>query len=143
MWLLLTYKVPHEPSARRVYVWRKLKSMGALLIHDSVWVLPANERTQEKLQWLVGEIYEIDKGEALLWQADLLFLGQDVDLPARFIAQVDEQYQSILEALSDEGADLAALSRQYQQASQQDYFQSQLGMRVRAALIERRGGDEP
>lgn len=142
MWLLLTYKVPHEPSARRVYVWRKLKAMGALLIHDSVWVLPANERTQEKLQWLAGEIRETEGGEAMLWQADQLFTGAEVDLVQRFTEQVDEQYQSILDALAADDADLPAISRQYQQISQQDYFQSALGDRVRAALVERRGGNE-
>ena len=117
--------------------------MGALLIHDSVWVLPNNERTQEKLRWLAGEIREIDGGEAMLWQADQLFVGPEIDLPARFTAQVNELYQTILDLLSGEDADIAALSRQYQHASQQDYFQSELGKKVRAALVERRGGNEP
>ena len=67
-WLLLIYKVPNEPSAARVYVWRKLKSLGALLLHDSAWVLPATARTREKLQWLTTEIIERG-GEAMLWEA--------------------------------------------------------------------------
>ena len=28
-WLLLTYKVPPEPAAKRVSLWRKLKGLGA------------------------------------------------------------------------------------------------------------------
>jgi len=39
-WVLLTYKIPREPTASRAYVWRKLKRLGALLMHDAVWVLP-------------------------------------------------------------------------------------------------------
>jgi hypothetical protein len=142
MWLLLVYKVPPEPSARRVYVWRKLKAMGALLLHDSVWVLPRSDRTQEKLQWLAGEIQEMEGGEALLWQADQLFTGGGSDLARRFGEQVDALYQAILDSLAAPDADLAALSRQYQQASGQDYFGSELGRQVRAALIGRRGGEQ-
>jgi hypothetical protein len=41
LWVLLVYKVPREPTSSRAYVWRKLKRLGALLIHDAVWVLPA------------------------------------------------------------------------------------------------------
>jgi hypothetical protein len=141
MWLLLIYRVPPEPSARRVYVWRKLKAMGAILLHDSAWVLPENDRTKEKLQWLAGEIEEMEGGEALLWKADLLFTGSDADLKQRFTDQVDGLYRAILDGLAAPDADVAALSRQYQQASQQDYFQSELGQRVRAAMLERRGGE--
>ena len=28
-WLLLVHKIPREPTAGRVYVWRKLKQLGA------------------------------------------------------------------------------------------------------------------
>ena len=39
-WVLLDYKIPREPTASRAMVWRKLKRLGALLLHDAVWVLP-------------------------------------------------------------------------------------------------------
>ena len=39
-WLLLTYKVPAEPSARRIAIWRKLKGMGAIYLQNGVCVLP-------------------------------------------------------------------------------------------------------
>jgi hypothetical protein len=35
-WILLVYKIPNEPSAGRVFVWRKLKKLGAILLHDAV-----------------------------------------------------------------------------------------------------------
>lgn len=65
-WLLLVYKVPNEPSARRVYVWRKLKRLAALLLHDTVWILPATAYTREQFQWLAAEILEMEGGEAHL-----------------------------------------------------------------------------
>ena len=134
-WLLFIYKVPNEPSARRVYVWRKLKAMGAIVLHDSVWVLPLTPRTREKLQWLASEIKEMEGGESMLWESKQIFTGQDVDLVQQFADQVDALYRDILVQLQRKNPDLAALSRQYQLANAQDYFQSELGKRVYETLI--------
>ncbi len=141
-WLLLIYKVPNEPSARRVYVWRKLKGMGAVLLQDSAWVLPANPQTREKMQWLAAEIKDMEGGAATLWEAQVVFTGQDTDLVQQFSAQVDALYSEILTQLEAGDADLAALSKHYQRAKMQDYFQSALGEQVREMLLQRRGGDE-
>ena len=134
-WLLFIYKVPNEPSAGRVYVWRKLKAMGAIVLHDSVWVLPNTPRTHEKLQWLASEIQEMKGGEAMLWEAKQLFTGKDVDLVQQFSQQVDILYKDILAQLRRKNPDLAALSRQYQLVNAQDYFQSETGKKVYATLI--------
>lgn len=141
-WLLFIYKVPNEPSARRVYVWRKLKAMGAIVLHDSVWVLPLNARTREKLQWLAGEVNELPGGEAMLWEAKQIFTGQEGDLIGQFVIQVDTLYKDILVQLQRKNPDLAGLSRQYQLANAQDYFQSELGKEVYEKLLElRRKGE--
>jgi hypothetical protein len=50
---------PREPTAGRVYVWRKLKQLGAIAVQDAVWVLPVTPRTQEQFQWLASEIDEL------------------------------------------------------------------------------------
>lgn len=140
-WLLLIYKVPNEPSARRVYVWRKLKGMGAILLQDSAWVLPVTVQTREKMMWLATEIKEMEGGSATLWEAQVVFTGQDENLIQQFSAQVDEVYTEILTWLEQEDADIAALSKQYQQAKGWDYFQSTLAEQVREALLRRRGGN--
>lgn len=139
MWLLFTYKVPNEPSASRVYVWRKLKALGAILIHDSVWVLPETPILREKLQWLATEVRDMKGGEAALWEARQVFTGQDADLIQHFTEQVDTAYRAILIELEKPDVDLEAMAKRYQQATRQDYFQSSLGEQVRATLIERRG----
>lgn len=143
-WLLLLYRVPSEPSARRVAVWRKLKRLGAVLLHDAVWVLPASARTREQFQWLAAEIVELE-GEALVWEATLAQPGQEEGLVRQFLAQIEPVYVALLDELGREEADLAALSRRYQQLQANDYFRSPLGERVRAALLAARGangGDE-
>jgi DNA-binding transcriptional regulator PaaX len=39
-WLLLTYRVPSEPSRNRVSVWRELKRLGALFLQNCVCIVP-------------------------------------------------------------------------------------------------------
>src|SRR5437588_4234701 len=95
-WVLLTYKIPREPTAGRASIWRKLKRLGALLMHDAVWVLPATPWTREQLQWLVLEIGELG-GEAQLWESRLLVIGQSDGLEDQFQARVDKAYQEIID----------------------------------------------
>jgi len=141
IWVVLVYKIAREPAAGRVYVWRKLKRLGALLLHDAVWLLPDTPWTREQFQWLAVEIRELG-GEALVWESRMVLPGQDETLVQQFIADVDHAYQAILTALQQADADLAALARQYQQIQTRDYFQSPLGQQVRTALLAARGGDE-
>ncbi len=137
-WLLLAYKVPREPSANRVYVWRKLKRLGAVALQDAVWVLPATAHTRERFRWLASEIDELG-GETTLWESTLLSDGQDSRLIKEFAEPVEKIYRQILAALKKKSPDLALLGRQYQQAQAQDYFQSDLGRKVRAALLAAKG----
>ena len=138
-WLLLVYRVPREPTARRVFVWRKLKQLGALAIQDAVWVLPLSERTRERMQWLAAEIRELD-GEAMLWDAERID-GEDAEgLRLRFSAPVDAEYRGLLDALAMQRADPAELSKRYQEVRRRDYFESAVGAEVREALLRAGGG---
>src|SRR5919198_5776750 len=113
-WVALVYKIPREPAAGRVYVWRKLKRLGALLLHDAVWLLPETPWTREQFQWLAVEIRELG-GEALVWESRMVLPGQDDALVQQFLVEVDEAYRAVLAALQQADADLPALARQYQQ----------------------------
>ncbi|MBL8058605.1 MAG: hypothetical protein JNK29_18015 [Anaerolineales bacterium] len=136
-WLLLLYRIPSEPSARRVYVWRKLKRLGALLLQDAIWVLPDTARTREQFQWLAAEIVELG-GEAHLWASQPVLAEAEAALVRQFREQAETAYRAIAAALEQDECDLAALSRQFQQAQQADYFHAPLGQQVRAALIAAR-----
>lgn len=138
-WLLLLYKVPPEPTANRVAVWRKLKRLGAVLLHDAAWVLPPSPRTLEEFRWLVAEIRDRG-GDAMLWEGALCLDGHDEDLVRQFLARVEAAYAAILAGLDRPDPDLMALSRRYQQTRLQDYFRSPLGERVREALLSAGGG---
>jgi hypothetical protein len=137
-WLLLLYKVPPEPTANRVAIWRKLKRLGAVLLHDAVWVLPPSPRTLEELQWLAADIRERG-GDAMLWEASLCQDGQDDELVRQFLIEVDSIYAEVLADLERPDADLVALSKRYQQARLRDYFRSPLGQRARTVLLSAGG----
>jgi hypothetical protein len=132
-WLLLVYKIPREPTAGRVYVWRKLKQLGAIAVQDAVWVLPATPRTREQFQWLAAEVTELG-GEASLFTSQVLLDGQD-SLREQFEAPVRAAYSEILTALKRRKPDLTTLSKRYQQVKVQDYFQCPLGQQVRQKLL--------
>ena len=140
-WLLLHYKLPGEPSASRVYIWRKLKRLGAILYQDAAWVLPDSSRTREQFQWLAAEIGEMG-GEAMVWSAQPAQPGQDESLIRQFTGQLVGPYQAILDELRQAGANIEALSRQYQWMKSRDFFNSEMGRQVRDALLSAREGYE-
>jgi len=137
-WLLLHYKLPNKPSALRVYIWRKLRRVGAILLHDAIWVLPENPRTTEQVQWLATEIQEMG-GNAYYWKANTLLNEHEQSIVQQFNEQVDTLYSDLLKRLEKSKADLQEISRQYQEALSKDFFHSELGVRVREKLTSRRG----
>lgn len=138
-WLLLTYRIPREPTAGRVFVWRKLKQLGAIALQDAAWVLPLTSRTREQFQWLAAEITEL-QGEAALWEAEQIYATDQAKLRREFMEPVEKEYRHILAALKKKKRDLAALSTQFQDVMARDYFASDLGQQVRSKLLSAAGG---
>lgn len=67
-WVLLTYRLPREPSAPRLALWRKLKRLGVAQLADGLVALPADARTREQLEWAAGDVEEAG-GTAGVWFA--------------------------------------------------------------------------
>ena len=140
-WALFVFTLPREPSAPRVAIWRKLKKLGAALLHDAVWALPAQPALLEHFRWLAAEIRE-SSGEALVWIAEQGLPGQDDALVEQFQAQAEMEYQAILDALDgsksgvkdEPSAERASLARRYQQIRARDYFHAPTGELVRTRL---------
>jgi hypothetical protein len=133
-WLLLTYQLPSQPSARRVYVWRKLKRLGALTLFAAVWVLPHTPRTHEQFQWLAAEIQEMG-GEAMVWKALAELAGQQEALVKQFQIQVEDSYRTLLQRMDHDQVDPAVVAQEYQQIHQKDYFESAVGVLIRKRLL--------
>lgn len=67
-WVLLTYRLPREPSGPRLALWRKLKRLGVAQLADGLVALPADARTREQLEWAAEEVEQAG-GTAGVWFA--------------------------------------------------------------------------
>jgi hypothetical protein len=63
--LLLLVGVPPTPSSLRVRVWRRLRSLGAVPLKRSAYLLPDTPERYEDFQWLAQEIQR-EGGDATL-----------------------------------------------------------------------------
>lgn len=99
-WVVLSSRLPREPSRLRLSVWRRLRRLGALLLNESVWILPTGDRTREAFEWVAQEIEE-QGGTVFLWEATSLGGSQDQELVARFVAEANQRYQSIAGAVEE------------------------------------------
>src|SRR5258708_8538928 len=93
-WILLIHQLPSKPTNLRVRTWRKLQKLGAVAIKNSVYVLPANEKTHEDFQWLKQEI-ESAGGEATVFQAASVEGSTDEEIITAFRKARDEEFAVI------------------------------------------------
>ena len=107
VWVLLSYRVPREPSTPRIAIWRKLRRLGVAQIGDGLVALPADARTLEALDWLAGDVGEAG-GTATLWQAQLVSRSAERELIAGLVAARASEYDDI--AASAEAALRAAIA---------------------------------
>ena len=94
VWVLLSYRIPREPSTPRIAVWRKLRRLGVAQIGDGLAALPADARTQEQLEWLAEEIAEAG-GVSTLWRAELTSAGQEQAIVGEMTAARSAEYADI------------------------------------------------
>lgn len=105
-WLLLTYKVPPEPAAKRVSLWRKLKGMGAIYLQNGVCLLPKTDDHVRRLKMLENDIGEA-KGESVILETIALDPGQEAKVLARFKAERDDAYEEFIDKCDDFEAEVA------------------------------------
>lgn len=128
-WVLLSYRMPREPSTRRIAVWRKLKRLGVAQLADGVVALPADARTREQLEWLADEVLD-GGGTAGIWIARPASEGQERELAGSLATARAAEYQAIVEeaavsAGQDEGARSSAARRlraELRRIARRDYF---------------------
>src|SRR5258706_9341942 len=63
--LLLLLGLPPAPSSLRVRVWRRLRSLGAVPLKRSAYLLPDTPERYEDFQWLAQDVQR-DGGDATL-----------------------------------------------------------------------------
>jgi hypothetical protein len=90
-WLLLIHQIPPAPSYLRVKIGRRLQGLGAVLVKNSVYVLPASDEALEDFQWVRREIVA-GKGEAWVCQARFVEGLTDAAVTALFRGAREANY---------------------------------------------------
>src|ERR1044072_3767930 len=93
-WMLLVHQLPPRPTNLRVRIWRKLQKLGAIAIKNSVYVLPANEKTNEDFQWLKQDI-ESAGGEAAVFRAGSVEGGTDEEMIGAFRSAGEDEFAAV------------------------------------------------
>ena len=97
-WLVLVHHLPPRPTRLRVRVWRQLQKLGAVAIKNSVYVLPASDRTLEDFTWLQQEI-NARGGGAVVFRAQAAAGATDAEIAATFRQARTEDYERLAAAL--------------------------------------------
>jgi hypothetical protein len=105
-WILLAYKVPPEPAKKRIALWRKIKTLGAVYLQNGVCLLPKTDDHVRRLKIMEYEIAEMD-GDSVLLETNGLDSVQEQKLLARFNADRDEAYQEFLQRCDGFEAEIA------------------------------------
>jgi hypothetical protein len=105
-WLLLTYKVPTDPAAKRVALWRRLKGLGGIYLQNGVCLLPKTDDHIRRLKMIENDIAEMS-GESVILETVALDRAQEDKVVARFRADRDDQYREFLGRCADFEAEIA------------------------------------
>jgi hypothetical protein len=143
--LLLLVGVPPTPSSLRVRVWRRLRSLGAVPLKRSAYLLPDTPDRYEDFQWLAQEI-ERDGGDATLVRVQQIENASPADVLGLFHEPRDRdykhlaaRYRKLLQSLDRKTAaassrvhdELARLSKEHQRIREIDFFSAPGGAEVR------------
>lgn len=144
-WLLLTYKMPAEPTSRRIAIWRRLKGMGAVYLQNGVCVLPKSADHVRRLKMLENEIAGAD-GESVILETVALDRAQEEKVVARFKADRDEAYVEFIDKCDDfereVAKEIAASHYTYAELEENDVDLKKLqGWLVKIEKLDFYGGD--
>lgn len=98
-WLALGYSVPASPSKSRVYVWRKLRDMGAQYFKSSLAVLPNTSVNLRSFMSLGEKIRELG-GESWVMEMNFVTPDDNSEMEQRFDTAMADEKQSFLSECS-------------------------------------------
>lgn len=137
-WVLLSYRVPREPSTPRIAIWRRLKDLGVVQVGDGLAALPHNDHTKEQLEWVAQQVIEAD-GDAIVWSAQPTTRADSAHLIDQQREARDTEYGALIEEVKKAGRPidsrtLARWRREFRRIERRDHFDSQQHDVAQAAL---------
>lgn len=128
-WVLLSYRLPRDPSAPRLAVWRRLKRLGVAQLLDGLVALPLDSRNREQLEWTAEQVLEAG-GEAAIWLAESGTAAQSRAIAAQMAESIAEHYREVSKdaratthrPASERRRTLARLRRELGRIRRRDYF---------------------
>jgi hypothetical protein len=94
-WLILVHQLPPRPSNLRVRVWRRLQQVGAVVLRNSLYVLPSTDEAREDFNWVREEIVS-SGGEVSVFEASTVDGYTDAELVQQFRAARNADYQALM-----------------------------------------------
>lgn len=154
-WLLITVSTPSGGSSTlRVYAWRKLRSLGAHYLQQSVCLLPATARTVRATNRLVARL-RAEGGQGEVIRIRLADEAQESALVDTFQRERSDEYREVVERtkqfheelayergrgrltyteLEESDADLARHQKWLAAIKARDYFTAPGGEQAAAAV---------
>lgn len=105
-WLMLAYKVPSDPSAKRIALWRKLKGLGAVYLQNGVCLFPKTAEHVRRLKVLANDVTDMG-GVAFALETVALDKTHEELVVTRFKEDRDEQYKEFIGRCADYEAEIA------------------------------------
>jgi len=154
-WLLVSVSTAGAPASTRVLVWRRLRSLGAVYLQQSVSLLPDLPAVQHSVEQLLERV-RAEGGTARLLHVRLTDTGERRALVADFQQAADSEYDDLLGRVpsflaeleserargrasfvevEENEADLARFRSWLAKIAARDYFDAPLGARARAVLV--------
>jgi hypothetical protein len=154
--LLVSVSTAGGPASLRVAVWRRLRSLGAVYLHQSVCVLPALDRVEREVRRLLARV-RADGGTGRILTIAVPHPAEHAELVAEFNAARDVEYAEVVERtpallaeiaeetargragyaeVEESEADLERFRSWLAKIAARDYFDAPGGGRARTAVAE-------
>ena len=137
IWLALGYNVPANPSKGRVYVWRRLKELGAGYFRPGVAILPKTVQSMAAFRALSDKILAMG-GEATIAELKFCDYIDESDTIQRFLNQSLIEYDQLLKDCQGQRSsdEVRQAIRRYGKVRSRDHFKVAGNMGIGAALSD-------
>jgi hypothetical protein len=130
-WVLLSFRLPREPSTPRIAVWRKLKRLGVVQVVDGLVALPLSSTNRAQFEAVAGEVQRAD-GEALIWIGQIPSPDDEGRIAERMREAVATDYRELIDHVEAARAEppgrrrrsVARLRRELRRIGVRDHFRA-------------------